>query len=393
MIHYFTVTARDPIIARDSRPFGRGQGFRMRSLDWPYPSVLAGSLRTLLGKAHGGSFDAAMVKDLKSLAVAGPVPFLSNELYFPKPFDAVGRPNGESIQVHSLRPMRCAGGEGCDLPAGLQPVMLSPELVEDFKPAGLPDFWSATKMAQWLTDSRGASFPMLPNLSSSKPSWEAGFLGSPAKDERTHVSISSDKGVAEDGELFSTVGLDLWHKPLGVSVEIGLRVTANTAVPIFGGLHPFGGERRLAFWRDLGDVAPLWECPERLRQQLASSAHIRLVLATPAFFAHGWKPRWLSSGPDGMQGSPPGTSVKLRLTAAAVDRWRPISGWSLEEGQVGIKPLRRLAPAGSVYFFEVLDGDRATLARDGWLQPISDDEQDRRDGFGLALWGIWEPHS
>jgi hypothetical protein len=33
-------------------------------------------------------------------------------------------------------------------------------------------------------------------------------------------------------------------------------------------------------------------------------------------------------------------------------------------------------------------GSAARLA-EGWLRPVSDDPQDRRDGFGLAAWGTW----
>jgi CRISPR-associated protein Cmr3 len=56
------------------------------------------------------------------------------------------------------------------------------------------------------------------------------------------------------------------------------------------------------------------------------------------------------------------------------------------------KPSRRLVPAGSVYFLK-LDGSDAAIDQfidATWLQAISDDEQDRRDGFGLALFGAWD---
>jgi len=82
--------------------------------------------------------------------------------------------------------------------------------------------------------------------------------------------------------------------------------------------------------------------------------------------------------------------VKLNLVSACTGRWKPISGWSLEKGRRGPKPIRRLVPAGSVYFFEVLEGDASALAKNLWLRSVCDDEQDRRDGFGLALWGIWD---
>jgi len=80
--------------------------------------------------------------------------------------------------------------------------------------------------------------------------------------------------------------------------------------------------------------------------------------------------------------------MKLRLVAAAVKRREAVSGWSYRQDRQQPKPLRLLAPAGSVYFFEVLEGDPAALA-EAWLRPVSDDEHDRRDGYGLTLWGIW----
>jgi CRISPR-associated protein Cmr3 len=41
-----------------------------------------------------------------------------------------------------------------------------------------------------------------------------------------------------------------------------------------------------------------------------------------------------------------------------------------------------------MYFFEVTSGDPAVLS-ECWLESVADEEQDRRDGFGLAVWGIW----
>ena len=48
-----------------------------------------------------------------------------------------------------------------------------------------------------------------------------------------------------------------------------------------------------------------------------------------------------------------------------------------------------MVPAGSVYFFEKVDGDARILATNGWLKPVSDAPQDCSDGFGLSLWGTW----
>ena len=48
--------------------------------------------------------------------------------------------------------------------------------------------------------------------------------------------------------------------------------------------------------------------------------------------------------------------------------------------------------AGTVMFVS-LAGDRAAIERwvdATWMQCISDEEQDRRDGFGLAVLGVWD---
>ena len=109
-----------------------------------------------------------------------------------------------------------------------------------------------------------------------------------------------------------------------------------------------------------------------------------MALATPAIFADGWKPGWLNQE---LQGKVPGTDVKVKLVGLSIDRWRAISGWSMAKPR-GPKPVKRYVPAGGVYFFEVVRGDAANL-KNAWLEPMSDDEDDRHDGFGLATWGTW----
>lgn len=118
-----------------------------------------------------------------------------------------------------------------------------------------------------------------------------------------------------------------------------------------------------------------------------------MILVTPAIFSEGWLPGWINCHGGSLVGSPPlenRANMELRLISASMDRWKPISGWSLERPRPGPKPIRRLVPAGSVYFFEVLSGDAEDIVKKLWLRSVCDDDQDRRDGFGLAIWGIWD---
>ena len=102
-------------------------------------------------------------------------------------------------------------------------------------------------------------------------------------------------------------------------------------------LSPLGGERRLIHWRAQPNPIPEgWTCPPRISLALkkldtAGRKFVRLMLATPAIFGAGWRPKsWVLSKSDNgalrLIGKIPGTEVKVRLISACVDRWRPISG-------------------------------------------------------------------
>jgi len=369
------ITCRDPIVSRDGRPFGAGQGNRMRSLDWPLPSVLAGSLRSTLGKSANRDFSET-AQDLLGVEIAGPLPQANRQLYFSAPEDCVVHP-----KQGPLRAAPQAAGGGCDWPAqGLLPVQI--QTSDDFKPEAAPAWWPQDRYAAWLAGEEIAFDPT--------------FLRAAETEHRTHVKIDSNAGSAADENLFTTAALALTHLPrYGASsfapITLAVRIRAadwrGEAVAHLDTLHPLGGERRLAHWKTTAKPN-LWSCAEKIRKALTATSRVRMVLATPAIFRGGWKPGWLS---DDLIGTPPGANVRLRLVGASIQRWRAVSGWSLAElpGQPrGPKPVKRMVPAGGVYFFETVDGKALDLA-DRWLEPVSDDEQDRRDGFGLATWGVW----
>lgn len=101
------LTARDPIVARDGRPFGAGQGNRMRGLSWRLPSVLAGSFRIAPVKTNP-SLDVTNNRPLEVLRVdvAGVFPTAGQELYLAAPNDCMwGEKTGK---VHRVQPILAA---------------------------------------------------------------------------------------------------------------------------------------------------------------------------------------------------------------------------------------------------------------------------------------------
>lgn len=402
-VTYISITPHDPIIARDSLPFGAG--LRMKSLDWPYPSVLAGSVRTALGKINCSDFkDPKIVQALKEVSVFGPLPLIGDQLYFPSPRDLLVDGSDEKHpKTYAIRPVVMQAGEGCDLPSfRLQPAMLPSQADGEFKPTAPAPFWSYERMVSWLTNPGNRLFdaPAVPK----KPEGVSSVgLTFPQKESRFHVKMAESSGSAEDGMLFETVGLDFALQPNGLtgSIRIAARLEAENefgqTIPALWGCNTLGGERRVSIWETKNEGAQCWECPKKIRDALAGKKRIRMVLATPAYFSNGWLPDWIDK--ESLTGHPPYApeGIEITLISACVEHWKPLSGWSMEtagDRKPGPKPLRRLVPAGSVYFFECrTEGDAQNLATRLWLKPVSDESEDnheRSDGFGLALWGVWD---
>ena len=82
--------------------------------------------------------------------------------------------------------------------------------------------------------------------------------------------------------------------------------------------------------------------------------------------------------------------MSATVRSAAVTRPEVVSGWDLAAGRP--KKTRRLAASGSVYFIALSGSklDRHRWCEETWLRCVSDDAQDRRDGFGLAVLGAWK---
>jgi CRISPR-associated protein Cmr3 len=212
------------------------------------------------------------------------------------------------------------------------------------------------------------------------------------RETRTHVRIDPTAGTASSGFLYSTISLRFpdgisrrpGAGPSEVAILVRVEPVGGENVPT-SGFVPLGGERRLAL---VEPGAGLWPAPDRdVCRGLAEKRRLSLYLSTPAIFERGWLPGWLDNS---LEGTPPGVAaLRLRLVSAVVGRRVGVSGWDIATRSP--KPARAAVPAGSVYFFEVVMPEALTeeTVCSLWLRPMSDVEQDRRDGFGLAVPGTW----
>ncbi|MEA4883825.1 MAG: type III-B CRISPR module-associated protein Cmr3 [Clostridia bacterium] len=378
----WVIEARDPLIFRDGRPFDAVPGTRAVSLPFPFPSTTAGALRTRAGQDGEGRFQKDAISWVKQIAVHGP---LLVELdkntgdiarwLVHSPSDALllepEPPDGARAALKRLVPLEAPPDVHTDLPEGLSLVgMPKPDFRKPIKKA--PRYWYWEAFEEWLVNPEDQSVDL-----------EGIGHDGPTREARVHVGIDPETGAAdvEKGALFQTRGLE-FTRPRGGSNpgdahRLALAVATET-LNLPDGLGFLGGERRLAVWRKSDSSLPA--CPDRLKSHIRRNRHCRVVLLTDAHFETGWRPTWLLNQIDGVT---PG------LKAIAIGRPHVVSGWDMAER--GPKPARRLAPAGTVLFLE-LSGDDDAIDRwvdRIWLSPVSDGEQDRLDGFGLAALGVW----
>ncbi|WP_322922832.1 type III-B CRISPR module-associated Cmr3 family protein [Paenibacillus campi] len=274
------------------------------------------------------------------------------------------------------------------------------------------------------------------------------YLSAFEKEERVHIQMVPGQKMVAEGKLFSTRSLVL---PLGLTLEAQIDEHKRGEYPKlndwkkgFSRLHTLGGERRLVqtdILPDESESAPtalttagaasanFWDFPPEIGAALDGKQYVRMVLATPAFFKRGWLPGWLDEqlmskskasnsehnvSDEDRQGIQLG-DCQLQLVWATIPRWQAVSGWAkhkpepqtsdssqpqtkIAQPRYSERMVRRMVPAGSVYFFKVISGNPAELARLNWLRSVSDanprhEAHDRGDGFGLALWGAWKPET
>lgn len=374
-LSWYRIEPQAPLVFRTAKPFGAGS---RDGANFPWPSSLAGLLRTQVMNDRGWKpkLSHDQQAQLRDMPTAGPllarregdamVPWL------PKPADALLMLD-EASQHKSyrrLQPARLPPACGTDLPDGLLPLEL--EGAHKGKAQAGHLWWSLPDMMAW---GRGES--VVATDDEATP-W--------VTEQRTHVAIDRETFGARNGGLFQTDGLALGPRRIetagraaGFDAHDWILMGAGPA-DISSRLVTFGGEGRLSWLTSMN--SPALAAPATLASTLRDG--FALTLVTPGLFGAGWRPAWLD---ERLEGNVPGIDgLRIRLRAAAVERWQSISGWDLAAWQA--KPARKAVAAGATYWFEIIAGGPEQCAA-LWLTALSDDAQDRRDGFGLALPRPW----
>jgi len=377
----------DPLIFQDGRPFTAAPGAEAVSLPFPFPSTVAGAVRTMAGTdPETGEFQKERIDELLQRKIRGPILVelgKDNDIrdwLFPAPMDALLLRSDE--QGHALRLVNrpIMVDESLSKSTDLQDLSLvgPKEFVKEKPHPNPPTFWRYEMYKKWLIAPEDGQVSL-----------EALGITGLQREQRLHPGINPDTQSAQTGILFRTSGLEFfsgeWEEGSG-SQELSRVDTFGLATATDADLRQslgfLGGERRAVSWKLSTQAFP--DCPEEVKASLFEHKACRLILLTPAYFSEGYLPSF-----DFLPLQP-------EVTSAAVRRYQTVSGWDYAKHQP--KPTQRLAPSGSVYFLrfdeDIDEDDLEVFVQRTWMQTVSDtvgdSPQKRRDGFGLAALGTWD---
>jgi len=367
------IEPNDVLMFRDGRPFAGGDDHFARGIFPPSPATIYGALRSHILSNCWSEFnkfadnsdqipenvkkEIGTPDKLGSLALCQFTLVRKNgngvEQIFPMPNDVVKEKGSEDGKLYMLMPFNLS----------------SSKTITDL-PAGLSNMWNPTEKPMEAASGFLSSKEMTEYLLGKSPSKRTPSDNIFVTEVRTGIQKSRKTRSVETGKLYSVEYFRLSENS-GFAVEV-----ENTKLLPPSGILRLGGDNRSAkysteSWNEIS--------VEPIKIKVAESKCFKLMLMTPAIFKNGWLPEGIDSNT--MQGRINGIEVKM--ISAFVGKPIGIGGYDFVKNRP--KMMKKAVPAGSVYYFELQQGDVDNLFKNLWLKSISDEKV--QEGFGITLIG------
>lgn len=372
-----SIEALDTLFFRNGKPFERGEDANGAGLFPPAPSVYHGALRTAYFAQHGTGFIssqkvAAATRGLSIQSVA--LQTYDDRLLFPTPSDLVIPKEDEGKRSSE---------------ATLLSVSAAPT-ISNYPPTlsvlvSQVDYPVVGSLAYRIDQKQLEAY-----LNNTEGTFEVERLQHYLTGE-SKVGIGRDlkTGAVLEGHLYF-VNFVRPRNDQGEGLRIHLTYQTRWEKPLHeSGYLRLGGEGKIAHYhRDVLQRAII-------QQPEIQSKYLKIYLATPCYFRNGWLPEGIDHKT--FQGKLHG--IEVQLVTAAIGRPEHLGGFD-QQRQIP-KPMRRLVPAGSVYYLktETLTDAAALSAKihgtsiteeDSLHEQNVESDYYRRRGFGIAYVGNWK---
>lgn len=388
----------DVLLFRESKPFSGGEDHLARSIFPPPPSTIYAAVRSYLLSLHYGRFEAFkegrgvstdLAEEIGSSECFGTLKL--NRLFVARK-KTTPDTERQGIVIELLYPMPSDVAKRKSLlPAKymvLKPVTEFPVLTNITQ--GLRHLWfdqdihmeSATG---WLTEAGMKRYlegkaDSLDSFFQSQEVIGGDRIGEEIfnREERTGIALDRARRSVREGLLYS-----IEYIRLKQGTGLFAQFDGTKLLPDSGKIS-LGGDHRPAFYQA---VQSSKIDTEKVKAQIEATKRFKLVLTTPALLMDGWCPKWIDR--QTLVGSH--GHVRIKLISAALGKSMGIGGFDLAKQHP--KPIHRFVPAGSVYFFELIEGDADAVFSVFHEKSISEDiqtfPQTARQGFGHTLIGGW----
>lgn len=343
----YAIDAVDTLFFRNASPFDAELSQNASSMFPPSPSVYAGALRYA---AESDENSAALSRRLK-IGFSGLM--INGRIMLPRPLDTVVLP---TYKIEAMPLVQSPTG------SYHLPFVLSGDRIKTGKETELKGggYLNEAALIQYLKG--GVSYEACLPLSD--------VIN---KERHVGIQINSNSGATQAGMWYSIEKIRPFSKNEG---RCRLIVEAEGVDIRTPGVIKLGGETRAAGIEGLGKTFSF--------ESISSNKkYFKLYLATPAIFKHGWMPWWID--PVSKEGifAFKKHRIRVRLVSAAVGRYVATGGFSVEKQKP--KEMRYAVPAGSVYFFEIIEGEFKDAIKLFHQKCLSD----YREGYGF-IYRNWD---
>lgn len=358
------IDALDTLFFRDGKPFTMGAETWASGIFPPAPSVIYGALRSIYFSDHIGELSKANSESDMSLNLKINIICLliGSKEYFPLPLDCAKEKGSRENKTVMLKPEPLNTISNC-------PAKYILRSDGNKKIESADDGWfDALSLNHYLkspSDSDGVHFIKLSDHVLTEPKIGIG------REALTHTT--------KDGMLYRA-GMR--------RLESAMKHRRNTEKCYIAadfeelkipdkGVMKIGGEGKAAAFEKIETV--------NIDAPQIEGKIFKLYLSTPAILKNGWLPERLDSKT--LEGNYNG--IRLKLLTAAIGKPLYIGGFDIKKREP--KPMRKAVPAGSVYYFEVVENANNISIIDAFHgKAISDEENDCRQGFGIVFVGAVE---
>lgn len=347
----------DTIFFRDGKPFSMGEDTWGNCIFPPSPSVIYGALRTAYFSNHIDRLEKANTEEdpTNNLVIKG-IYFLDNldnknTLHLPLPLDLVQKKDVEpelENEVHLLSLVELKLKSSC---------LTSHVLKGDQGVEAVDESLISGELLKKYLSCDGKNFSIL-RLSSRV-----------ITESKIGIGLSKETHTADESKIYRIGMKRLTNLSLLVELE-GLEIPEK-------GLLKLGGEGKAASYTKISE--PLIDFGLSEDNIDKNIEKFKLYLSTPAIFHQGWLPSWIDV--NSLEGKYKNT--KFKLLTASVGKFQNLGGFDLKQKKP--KPMWKVTPTGSVYYFKIIEGDFKEIFSLFNRQSIS--EENAKQGFGITFVG------